>query len=195
MPSPIGHSLVGLCGAVIAARCCPAIGRSPVTLTAAAVVLANIPDVDVIPGLLMHSHPGLYHHQATHSLLAVLFVFFVAWVFFQRRSGMGWQGGIWASGIYLSHVLMDALVADPTPPYGVQLLWPFSSSYFMSPVPVFASFDYYDPVSGILKSLFSLGNVWTISLEILLLSPFVLFSWYFAKQSPYQHPYRRDAGS
>jgi hypothetical protein len=60
-----------------------------VGLAAAALVLANVADVDVIPGLVMHGHPGLYHHQATHSLLAVLllspFLLF-SWYFMKQSS-------------------------------------------------------------------------------------------------------------
>ncbi len=38
---------------------------------------------------------------------------------------------------YASHLLLDWLQADPTPPLGIQVLWPWSSTWFISGWEVF----------------------------------------------------------
>jgi len=83
--------------------------------------------------------------------------------------------------MYLSHVVLDLLVNDPSPPFGVQLLWPFSESYFMSPVTPFARFDYFDSAVGMVKSLFSIHNLGTMLREILLIGPLLGLAWFVGK--------------
>ncbi len=96
-----------------------------------------------------------------------------------KLNGIGW--GIWGGSLYLSHVVLDLLVNDPSPPLGVQLLWPFSGSYFISPITPFASFDYFDPAMGIASTLFSVHNLTTTLREILLMAPLVGFAWWINK--------------
>lgn len=84
-------------------------------------------------------------------------------------NGLAW--GIWGGSLYLSHIILDLLVNDPSPPFGVQLLWPFSDTYFISPITPFASFDYFDPTIGILTSLISVHNFNTIIRETILMAP------------------------
>ena len=79
--------------------------------------------------------------------------------------------------MYLSHVVLDLLVNDPSPPFGVQLLWPFSELYFISPITPFAGFDYFDPAAGVVRTLLSSHNLTTMFREILLMAPFVGLCW------------------
>jgi hypothetical protein len=113
MATPIGHTLVGL---ALARR----LGvQSPLGMAAAAIG-AGLPDVDVIPGLLMHRDPWRFHRGATHS------------TGFTMTAGMlaGFAGIVSAGGtegerdlvrdaftgaaIMTSHVLLDR---TPLPPY------------------------------------------------------------------------------
>jgi membrane-bound metal-dependent hydrolase YbcI (DUF457 family) len=60
LATPLGHTLFGV---ALARRLNV---RSPFG-TAAAVVAASLPDIDVIAGLLLHRDPWKLHRQATHT--------------------------------------------------------------------------------------------------------------------------------
>lgn len=74
---------------------------------------------------------------------------------------------------------MDMVVDDPAAPFGLQLAFPFSEPYFISPSSIFPSFDYYDPALGIFPALFSTHNLFTILQEIFLLATLVALACYF----------------
>jgi len=139
-------------------------------LLTGSVFIANLPDLDFLPGLLL-GDLRTFHHQASHSLTAVVIVSLLitglarSW----KLNGVAW--GIWGGGLYLSHIVLDLLVNDPSPPFGVQLLWPFSETYFISPLTPFASFDYFSTTIGILASLLSVHNLNTIIRETILMAP------------------------
>jgi len=119
MPSPIGHTLAGLCGFLLTQRY--VIPQKQVWLLVGCVLLSLLPDFDVLPGLLF-GDPRLFHHQGTHSVtVAVMVALFIgclaAWC---RLRGLWW--GAWGGSLYLGHVILDIFVNDPSPPFGVQLL-------------------------------------------------------------------------
>jgi len=144
------------------------------------VVIAILPDFDFLPGLLLGDLRA-FHHQASHSLTAVVIVSLLITGLARRwnLNGMAW--GIWGGGLYLSHIILDLLVNDPSSPFGVQLLWPFSESYFISPVTPFASFDYFDQTAGMISAMLSVHNFQTMVREILLMAPLVGLTWYVRK--------------
>jgi inner membrane protein len=180
MPSPLGHTLVGLCGSLLVQGAVPA--RRQVMLVAGAVFISLLPDLDVLPGLVL-GDPRLYHHQATHSLFSgILFGLFFAGVA-RWRGDRGAMWGLWAGGLYLSHVLLDLLVDDPSPPFGVQLLWPFTSAYFIAPITPLPQFDYFDPAVGIIGTVLTLDNLKSALQEILLLAPLAALAWYLGRSS------------
>lgn len=157
-------------------------------LLAGAIGIACLPDVDVVPGLLLYGNPTLFHHQAAHSLaagglIALLTIMVARWLNLEAR-----RWGFWAGSVYESHVVLDLLVDDSTPPRGEQLLWPFSSDYVIAPITPLPRFDYFDPIEGILRSLFSSHNFLAITQEILLLSPIACVAWYWAHRTTWQRP-------
>jgi len=170
VPSPLGHTLAGLCGFMVAQNHVDIHRRGWVFVVS--VVIAILPDFDFLPGLLL-GDLRTFHHQASHSLTAVMIVFLSIGGLARRWNLNGKAWGLWGGGLYLSHILLDLLVNDPSLPFGVQLLWPFSDSYFISPVTIFASFDYFDQTIGILSSLLSVHNLQTMVREILLMAPLV----------------------
>ena len=131
MPSPVGHTLAGLSGYMLVRNHVGPYARRWVLF--GSVVLANLPDLDFLPGLLLGDLRS-FHHQATHSLAAVAAVTLssIAIASWWKLDRFAW--GTWGGSVYLSHVVLDLLVDDPSPPFGVQLLWPFSESYFISPI-------------------------------------------------------------
>jgi membrane-bound metal-dependent hydrolase YbcI (DUF457 family) len=107
---------------------------------AAAVLLANGPDLDFVPGILI-GQPGAFHRGVTHTLAAVVMVAAGAWLVGRRRAVRRWAGGwpagrlaSWAGAVYASHLVLDFFSTDSRPPFGAQFLWPFSQAYYLSPV-------------------------------------------------------------
>jgi membrane-bound metal-dependent hydrolase YbcI (DUF457 family) len=141
MPSPIGHALSGVAIAWTASLAEPqdSAGRTlsdrwlPIYMA-----LAAAPDLD----LLVHGA----HRTATHSVTAMLLVTIVAaavtgQVTRLRASRVGgharWRVALLCGLSYGSHLLLDWLAADTYPPFGIQLLWPFSRRWFISDLDLF----------------------------------------------------------
>jgi len=184
MPSPVGHSLAGLC-VVIATR-----NRLPVSkqgwLLVGSIVVANLPDIDFLPGLVV-GNLSSFHHQATHSLIAVAMFGFLVSLLAMRNNLRGIFWGIWAGSLYFSHLMLDLLVNDPAVPYGLQLLWPFSTSYFISTVTPFQSFQYSASYLVQTDHIFSIHNLTTIAYEVVLIAPFVGLTWFVERHLVGRH--------
>jgi inner membrane protein len=102
-------------------------------LLAGAVVLANVPDLDFLPGLAV-GDPDAYHRGVTHTLLAALVVAAgVGLVARWRRVPRAWWWAAFAAVAYGSHLLVDWMTVDVVPPHGIQLLWPFSDRWLHAP--------------------------------------------------------------
>jgi inner membrane protein len=168
MPSPVGHSLTGLIiyratGGSIDPR-----HWQPMALYGLA---ANAADLDFLPGLLT-GNPARFHHGPSHSIGFAILFGLVASVFFWIRL----YGFVISASLYLSHVLLDYLVLDPSPPHGVPLFWPFSSEYYMASFAFFPRFDYAaTTLPEFLSATFTFHNLVTVSTEILLLLPLFIF--------------------
>jgi membrane-bound metal-dependent hydrolase YbcI (DUF457 family) len=105
-------------------------------LLAAAVLLANGPDLDFLPGILV-GHPGAYHRGFTHTLAAVVAVAAAVLVVgrVRRRPARAVaRAALWAGAVYASHLLLDFFTSDVKPPSGGRFLWPLSEAYYLSPV-------------------------------------------------------------
>jgi inner membrane protein len=174
MPSPVGHTIAGLCGyTLVAGSVAP---RHRMKLLFASVVIANLPDIDILPGFLA-GDLGMFHRQGTHSLIASLIFGIVVGLLFKRWKLPGFQWGLWAFMLYLSHILLDMLVESSR---GVQFLWPLSDRYFISPVTIFRSFKYSASAIRTIQTIFSLNNTFTVLWEMLLLLPIFLLFQNFA---------------
>jgi inner membrane protein len=172
MPSPIGHSLMGY-----------AFGRATIRpplanhlkLIVLCVFAANAPDLDFLPGLFA-GDLGRYHHGPSHSIVFAAVFGILAGALFPRRI----YAFVMGFGLYLSHVLLDYLVQDPSPPLGVPLFWPFTGAYYMAPFAFYRPFNY--PINfaePMLSTVFSFHNFLTMMTETLILLPVLVFvSWY-----------------
>lgn len=174
MASPIGHVLAGYLGYQLVP-----VPRKPFHVPRwllGAVVLANLPDLDFLPGLLIHD-PWAFHRQGSHSLaLAVVVGIMVGlgvWLAGQVQPQANqltrprwWRWGGWATAVYLGHLGLDLLMADRTPPSGIQLLWPFSTRYVASPIALIPGLNIQAPLSW--QTLRVVGT------EVLLLAPLIV---------------------
>jgi len=145
MPSPIGHALAGVAVAwAIApanppdpagshAACSPpesffradASARRWRRITWIAAALAALPDADLLTPLM--------HRTATHSVGAVLIVFIVSALVTGRVTRRERARLILiCTAAYASHLLLDWMAIDDSPPRGIQALWPFSHAWYIS---------------------------------------------------------------
>ena len=163
MPSPIGHIVAG---AAIGRAITP---RKPAMLIACA-ALAAAPDVDlVVPWM---------HRMGTHSVGAVALVTIVAIavtgkVTHSTRRFAARPGQVRLLVIvalvtaYSSHLLLDWLAADPTPPRGLQIMWPFNSRWYISEMDVFRG--------TARRNIFTVQSMWinatAVAQELLILGP------------------------
>lgn len=126
MATPLGHMLAG---AAATAVTCRRTQRRGWLLVVGALVGAS-PDLDFLPGLLI-GDAARFHHGLSHSLALAVVVACLAWIVASRDRG---TFAIGAGSAYASHLLLDALSHDPSPPVGIPLFWPVSDVYVISPI-------------------------------------------------------------
>jgi inner membrane protein len=75
---------------------------------------------------------------------------------------------------WASHILLDWLGADSTPPLGIMALWPFTREFYQSPWPVFMAISrrYWLPE-------FYAYNAVAVLREIAILGPLAVFVWWW----------------
>jgi len=157
MPSPLGHALTGMAvGWVIADPVVPA--RRRVVEPAIFGAIAAAPDLDILVGA---------HRMYTHSVGAVLVVLVIArWML-----GPGqWRLALAVAAAWASHVLLDWLGSDTSPPIGLMALWPFSDDYYISP------FGLFDEISRRywLPQEFIWNNLAAALKEVAIIGPFAV---------------------
>ena len=142
MPSPIAHALGGVAVAWVAdllpgrpsapdLPSQPRAASSRIALTYAC--LAALPDVDLLLPMT--------HRTVTHSLTSVVFVGVLMIIAAGVTGKVTTKIALTYTAAYASHLLLDWMQADPTPPFGLQLLWPFSPTWFISGWRVFRATD------------------------------------------------------
>jgi membrane-bound metal-dependent hydrolase YbcI (DUF457 family) len=168
MPSPVGHALAGA-ATVFAADIATRTRSSPrfVTLCAG---LAALPDADLlIPGT---------HRTFSHSVTAVAVTFIVAMVVTGqvtrlRAQRFGGQAAAVCALAYASHLLLDWLAVDTYPPFGIELLWPWSDRWFISGADIFRQ----TARMHIFTAPIIRQNAVAIAQEIAILAPIVFVLW------------------
>jgi inner membrane protein len=163
MATPIGHYLLGLSVTQLVAR-----NRDERKQGLWLATVACVPDLDVIPGLLV-GKLNQFHHGASHSFFAAaLFPLLGIWV---GRHFWEWQ----LSGrlilllflLYASHNVLDTLCIDTGPPFGVPLFWPWSQETYQSPWLLLPDVHHTN------RRLFSTHNLLLMIREVLLFLPLV----------------------
>jgi len=149
-------------------------GRLRLTLTCAG--LAALPDIDLLLPIA--------HRTVTHSIGAVAVITIIAAAVTGKVTRKKLQGGriagwldwriaLTCGAAYASHLLLDWLQLDPTPPYGIQALWPFTSSWYMSGWNVFGPTER----RHFLEWAVMRSNLLTVIRELAILVPVVVALW------------------
>lgn len=142
MPTSIAHAVGGYAASEAASSQTHS-GHSPWTLAFAAAVIANIPDLDFVPGLLVDNIP-VFHRTMSHGIPAALLVATVGAVL-----GGRWWKGTWRTlwififVTYTSHLVLDVFVPDPTGGDGIRMFWPITTTWVVYPLP------FLEPLNGI----------------------------------------------
>lgn len=162
MPSPIGHVLAGFTAALGTDQHRPT-SWSWQRLTLVCGFLAAAPDLD----LLVRG----FHRTATHSLTAAVLVTVAAALVTRYQSGrVDWRVAVTCGVAYASHLLLDWLGVDPGKPAGIQLLWPFSTDYFISGIPLFEHTERYRPF----RPYAIMVNLLAVAREVVVIGPVFL---------------------
>lgn len=169
MPSPVGHSLIGL--ALGLARL-PRVSRGQVWAQRGwlllCIVLANAPDIDFLFGI-PQGNLNFYHQTGTHTVAWIALVSVSVWmIIWSRRHGRSTWGFLFILTLTGSHLLTDMCCADNSPPYGLMLAWPFSDHYWISPVALFPAV-----AKNTWSDLWTRHNVGVMTVELLITLPFV----------------------
>jgi len=169
--TPIGHTLAG---ATLIINQSVFTKIKPIFGILILIVVANLPDIDYLFGFFK-GNPNLYHHGWTHSFVFVLVMGFVVYgicYFFIRDSALA--VGLIVAGILFTHLILDYFTLDTSPPFGLQLFWPFSTSYFISSATLFGDVHKSATSVTFIQSLFVWHNLKTVLLEIVILVPVLI---------------------
>ena len=181
MPTPIGHALAGVAVGAVLSRKRPFIspGRDLVMFS----LLAQVPDLDFIPGILV-GRPDAYHHGISHSLGACLLLGLITGLWGWRKKAdpadPAWpralRWGIMGFLVVFSHLILDALNLDTRPPHGLPLWWPFTSRYYLF-YPLLPDIWREAPWWPTIKH-----NLWAVCLEVLFLAPFTTLALWLRRR-------------
>jgi membrane-bound metal-dependent hydrolase YbcI (DUF457 family) len=166
---------------------------TPYRLILAAFVVAQLPDLDFLPGIFAQD-AGRFHRGPTHSLvgaaLAALVIAAIVrrispWLLGRREqpgpAGLGfWVCYAFVLPVYLSHIALDMMSLDVVGNSGLRLFWPVTNAYVSTPLPLPAFItNFFDlefgPTGGhFFRTLFSLRAAGVYLVEALLFSPLLL---------------------
>lgn len=171
MPTPIGHALAG----AIIYKSLPTTQKTTAALLIAVLFFALLPDVDFLFGFPV-GDPNRCHHYFTHSLFFVLVAGVAGGIIYAKlRGGRSLiYSAIFASA-GISHVILDLLAVDKRAPFGCPVFWPFSNKYFISPVLLFSDVSRVSDSRLFLQSLFNRHNLATVGVELLVLTPILIY--------------------
>ena len=118
MSLPIGHATIGFTAYSLFCGNGLSLGRWKAPL--GILVLSNLPDVDVVIGLILRGNGSAFHRGPTHSLIFALIAGFLAsrlWNLWSQRPGLSFRTCFM---LILSHILADAVFTSSP----VSFFWP-----------------------------------------------------------------------
>lgn len=123
MPMPLGHTAIGLATYETANKS-NSFG-SRIALFGCITVLANLPDIDMLFGLLLRGNASAFHRGPTHSLLfAIMAGYLAAWLSRRWDRLPDLNFGLCTLLIF-SHVMADLFLTSAP----VSILWPLELNF------------------------------------------------------------------
>ena len=171
MPTPVAHSLAGV---VVYLGGRKKASREDWTLAGAVVVAACFADLDFGLSFLTGTN---YHHHFTHSIGFTLLFTGGVYLWARRVRARPLRDALWIGLAYASHLFLDLFSKDTAAPYGLELFWPLSDRFVISPVTVF------DEIwRGTLAKLFGLHNWLAVGGELLIVGSVILGAWWWSRR-------------
>jgi membrane-bound metal-dependent hydrolase YbcI (DUF457 family) len=167
MATPIGHLLAGAAIGAVLSR-----GRDVPRAAAIGALAATAADFDFVLGLMLLD-PSRFHHAQSHSLMFAIFAALLA-ILFVKEARLRWASLVGLA--YASHLALDLLTFDDSPPHGIPIFWPWSTEGFHSPVTLFPNVPW---GSGFVLST---HNVNLLIREIGFLGPLFLGAFFYARR-------------
>jgi len=160
MPTPVAHSLAGACVAALASRGLPAARALPVA--AALILAANLPDLDYLAVAGGREAMELFHQGVFHSIGFVATATLPLALLLRRRLGIS-RAWLLLAAAGLTHLLLDLVVVDLSPPVGFPFFWPLSAERVHAAITLFPGIDR--------TSILSLRNFHELLAELAWFSP------------------------
>lgn len=143
MCMPIGHTLAGIAwftARVQLSRLSTPVNDNRYELLISLllfVFFSNIPDVDFLPYILTRDfYYYAFHHMWSHSIgAAVIVSLLYRYIAPARVRVYCTSKDVFI--LFITHLLLDVFTYDFTPPYGIQLLWPFWDGFVYSNISFF----------------------------------------------------------
>ena len=123
MPLPIGHAVIGFSAQSLFSAEESGFGRWKALL--GILILSNLPDVDVLLGIIFHGNGNVFHRGPTHSLMFAVIGGFLATRVLRLWSQLPTFNFKTCFLLILSHVVTD-LVFTPSP---VSFFWPMTVNW------------------------------------------------------------------
>ena len=176
MPSAIGHALAGVAAAWTAdlvpgrrdwraTASASWYRRAGDGLTVLCALLGALPDAD----LLFRVHRTMSHSVGILLLVTGIAAAVTGWV--ARRPVA--RVALMCGGAYATHLLLDWLGADSSPPYGLQVFWPFSGIWLASGWDVFRDLTR----RQVLTAASMRVNLLAVAQELAILGPVLVALW------------------
>lgn len=177
MPSPVAHTLAAYSLLITMDPSLVQNRQRNSLALGSAFVFGNLADADFVVAQFS-SVTYLRHHYFSHSIPFALLVMAVTWIVLRlarMRSPDRWAGLLGAA--YFTHLLLDYMTEDGSLPKGIPLLWPFSTTHFMSPFLIFYSIH-----RGGWQDIFSAENMLALVVEISVMLPVAVLSFWLARR-------------
>jgi len=123
MPLPIGHAAIGFATQSLCCGELPSFGRCKTLL--GVLVLSNLPDIDVVFGILFRGNGNAFHRGPTHSLMFAFiagFLTYRVWGLWPRLPGFDFKSCFL---LILSHILADSVFTSSP----ISLFWPITVNW------------------------------------------------------------------
>jgi len=184
MSSPIGHSLAGYL--IYCTREKSVSAKHDGLLFSTAILAANMPDFDFLPGFVL-GQPNLYHHGISHSIgFALIASLLMTWVVGRIRTYSFGKNFLLFFLAYCSHLFLDYFSIDTRPPMGIPVFWPLSSRYFIFFDPFLPPISHsrllHATTTQIVRDALSLHNLYAIFLECFIMLPVFLLVFRILKK-------------
>jgi membrane-bound metal-dependent hydrolase YbcI (DUF457 family) len=156
MPSPLGHTIAGLAVAELFQYREGRVRRQ-------AVLMANVADLDMLPGVLTRRHPDATHGRVSHSFGAAIVAGVLAGGSAKARGRRFGPRFLQAVAAYGSHVALDYFGKEPED--GLPVWWPVSERPHASTRRWFKTILSHSKKHGFWKGLLNRSNVKALARE------------------------------